>query len=60
MKGNGYGSPKECLQAQAKLASKASLLLCTWGKSGVSGLKVPENRYVECPAFKAEDHKVVE
>ncbi|KAL8909937.1 MAG: hypothetical protein Q9171_004758 [Xanthocarpia ochracea] len=60
MKGNGYGSPKECLQAQAKLASKASLLLCTWGESGVSGLEVPEDRYLECPAFKAEDHKVVD
>ncbi|KAI4232193.1 MAG: hypothetical protein LQ349_005158 [Xanthoria aureola] len=52
MKGNGYESSEECLRSQAPLASKASLLLCTWGDAGVGALELPTLRYRECPAFR--------
>lgn len=58
--GNGYKSSKECLRAQATLTSNASLLLCTWGESGVSALELPSQKYAECPAFKAEGAKTVD
>ncbi|KAL9061202.1 MAG: hypothetical protein Q9206_000685 [Seirophora lacunosa] len=58
--GKGFKSAKDCLHAQAPLTSNASLLLCTWGESGVSALELPSRRYVERPAFKAGGSKAVD
>ncbi|KAL8715500.1 MAG: hypothetical protein Q9220_000835 [cf. Caloplaca sp. 1 TL-2023] len=58
--GNGHESPRACLEAQASLTSKASLLLCTWGASGVSAMELSSHRYIECPAFKEEKSQVVD
>ncbi|KAL8691625.1 MAG: hypothetical protein Q9224_004135 [Gallowayella concinna] len=42
------------------MTSHASLLLCTWGESGVTALELPSQKVTACPAFKVEDHKAVD
>ncbi|KAL8760768.1 MAG: hypothetical protein Q9184_003053, partial [Pyrenodesmia sp. 2 TL-2023] len=58
--GHGYMSAEDCLQGQADYTPLASLLLCTWGESGVSALELPSRKYTECPAFKVEASKAVD
>ncbi|KAL8809270.1 MAG: hypothetical protein Q9200_003560 [Gallowayella weberi] len=58
--GNGYQNPEDCLRGQATLTSNASLLLCTWGESGVTALELPSQKFTACPAFKVEGHKVID
>lgn len=58
--GNGYSSAGECLRAQAPLMSNATLLLCTWGDSGVSAFQVSTQYFTSCPAFKAKESEVAD
>ncbi|KAI4234839.1 MAG: hypothetical protein L6R40_006628 [Gallowayella cf. fulva] len=58
--GNGYQTPEDCLRGQATLTSNASLLLCTWGESGVTALELPSQTITACPAFKEEGHAAVD
>ncbi|OXV05591.1 hypothetical protein Egran_06641 [Elaphomyces granulatus] len=58
--GNGYQSLEECLRAQAVIAHKASLLLCTWGKDGAAALIPSSSIYVFSPAYIAENLQVID
>jgi len=58
--GNGYQSLEECLRAQAVIAHKASLLLCTWGKDGAAALIPSRSIYVFSPSYIAENLQVID
>ncbi|KAJ3570640.1 hypothetical protein NPX13_g5663 [Xylaria arbuscula] len=58
--GNGYHDPEECLQAQAKVASNALLLCCTWGEEGSHALEPATNNYCRTAASLPEGSSVVD
>ncbi|ETS76693.1 hypothetical protein PFICI_12080 [Pestalotiopsis fici W106-1] len=46
----GYQTARDCLEAQSKVARKATLLLCTWGSDGASCWSLPSGRCLSCAA----------
>ncbi|PYI03808.1 pfkB family kinase [Aspergillus sclerotiicarbonarius CBS 121057] len=58
--GNGYQTPEECVQSQATLTRKASLLCCTWGQSGAVAFETKTQSLVHRPAYSSADFQVVD
>ncbi|KAL3476797.1 Ribokinase-like protein [Aspergillus californicus] len=57
---NGYNSGEECVREQSRLASKASLLCCTWGQDGAAAFEPKTGSIVHSPAYKPPDFHVID